>query len=61
LRLAVGEPLRIGELVMLRMEHAETFPLEIRWTLGNEAGAVFLSPVDRVGATQQVRGGPNDS
>ena len=45
-RLYVSESLRLGELVTLRAEHGEAFPVEIRWTLGNEAGAVFLTPVD---------------
>ncbi len=63
LRLYVSESLRLGELVTLRAEHGEACPLEIRWTLGNEAGAVFLTPVDYGEWTQD--GGPpmagNDS
>lgn len=46
LRLDVSESLRIGELVTLRVERGEAFPMEIRWALGNEAGAVFLTPTD---------------
>jgi hypothetical protein len=45
LRLDRCETLRIGELVTLRVEHGEAFPIEIRWTLGTEAGAVFLGPI----------------
>ena len=46
LRLDRCETLRVGELVTLRVEHGEVFPMEIRWTLGREIGAVFLKPPD---------------
>ena len=46
-RLEVSETPRIGEHVMLRVEHGEQFPAQIRWALGNEAGGIFLSPIDR--------------
>src|SRR3954454_7100542 len=46
-RLEVSEELRIGEPVTLRAEHGDGFPAEIRWALGNEAGGVFLAPVDQ--------------
>ena len=45
-RLRVEESLRVGELVKLRVERGEEFPVEIRWVLGSEAGGVFLSPID---------------
>jgi hypothetical protein len=45
-RLEVPEPPRIGEHVTLRVDRCEDFPAEIRWALGNEAGGVFLDPVD---------------
>jgi hypothetical protein len=45
-RLKVEELPRIGELVMLRVDKADEFPAQIRWALGDEAGGVFLTPVD---------------
>ena len=45
-RLGVSETLRIGEFVSVRVEHGEEFSAQIRWVLGNEAGGVFLTPVD---------------
>lgn len=44
-RLEVTEPPRIGEFVTLRVERGEEFDSQIRWSLGNEAGGVFLSAV----------------
>ena len=46
-RVEVGEDLRVGERVTLRVERGDRFPAEIRWTLGREAGGVFLAPVDQ--------------
>lgn len=45
-RLEVPEAPRIGEHVTLRVERCEDFPVQIRWALGNEAGGVFLSPIN---------------
>lgn len=47
-RLEVAEEgaLRIGEHVEIRVDRYGRFPAQIRWALGNEAGAVFLEPVD---------------
>jgi len=45
-RLEIPETLRIGEFVTLRTEHFEDFEAQVRWVLGNEAGGVFLTPVD---------------
>jgi len=45
-KLEAPECLRIGEFVRLRVEHCDEFPAQIRWVLGNEAGGVFLSPVN---------------
>ena len=45
-RLEVPEPPRIGEHATLRVERSEEFPVQIRWALGNEAGGVFLTPVE---------------
>jgi hypothetical protein len=44
-RLETDEMLRIGEYVKLEVPKYGTFPAQIRWALGNEAGAVFLEPV----------------
>ena len=37
--------LRIGEKVQIEVPRHGTFAAQIRWALGNEAGAVFLEPV----------------
>lgn len=42
-RLEVSEAPRIGEFVILRVEHGEELPAQIRWALGSEAGGVFLT------------------
>jgi hypothetical protein len=44
-RLEVTEAPRIGEFVTLRVERGEEFDAQIRWSLGNEAGGVFLTAV----------------
>ncbi len=48
-RLGVPETLRIGEFVTVRVERGAEFSAQIRWMLGNEAGGVFLTPVDYSG------------
>jgi hypothetical protein len=45
-RLEVSETPRIGEHVTLRVERGEQFPAQVRWALGNEAGGVFLAPIN---------------
>lgn len=45
-RLKVEELPRIGELITLRVEKSDEFPAQIRWALGDEAGGVFLAPVN---------------
>jgi hypothetical protein len=45
-RLEVSDSPRIGAFVTLRVEKGEGFPAQIRWALGNEAGGVFLAPVN---------------
>lgn len=45
-RLKVEELPRIGELVTLRVDKSDEFSAQIRWALGDEAGGVFLTPVD---------------
>ena len=44
-RLETTAMLRIGEKVQIEVPKYGTFPAQIRWALGNEAGAVFLEPV----------------
>ena len=44
LRTAVTMP--IGEHVFLRVDRYGDFPAQIRWALGNEAGGVFLAPIN---------------
>ena len=44
-RIEVRESPRIGEFVTLQVERSENFPAQIRWVLGNEAGGVFLTPI----------------
>lgn len=45
-RLSVAETLPIGQHVFLRVERYGDFPAQIRWALGEEAGGVFLQPVE---------------
>lgn len=44
-RLESDGSLKIGERVQLEVPKYGTYPAQIRWALGNEAGAVFLEPV----------------
>jgi len=37
--------LKIGESVQIEVPKYGLFPAQIRWALGNEAGAVFLEPI----------------
>ena len=45
-RLETDGSLQIGEHVEISVGRLGTYPAQIRWALGNEAGAVFLRPVD---------------
>jgi hypothetical protein len=45
-RLEVSDCPRIGEFVTIRVERGLSFDAQIRWALGNEAGGVFLTPVE---------------
>lgn len=45
-KLEVSETPRIGELVTLRVPQSADLRAQIRWALGDQAGGVFLSPVD---------------
>lgn len=44
-RMETDGSLKIGETVQLHVGRYGAFPAQIRWALGNEAGAVFLEPV----------------
>jgi PilZ domain len=44
-RLETTAMLRIGEKVTIDVPKYGSFPAQIRWSLGNEAGAVFLERV----------------
>ena len=44
-RMETDGTLKIGENVQIKVPKYGTFPAQIRWALGNEAGAVFLEPV----------------
>jgi hypothetical protein len=44
-RLQTDGSLRIGENVQIEVPKHGSFAAQIRWALGNEAGAVFLEPV----------------
>lgn len=44
-RMETAAMLRISEKVQLEVPKYGTFAAQIRWALGNEAGAVFLEPV----------------
>jgi PilZ domain len=44
-RLVTDSTLKIGENVQIEVPKHGCFAAQIRWALGNEAGAVFLEPV----------------
>ena len=44
-RLETDGTLQIGEKVRLEVPKYGSYPAQIRWALGSEAGAVFLEPV----------------
>lgn len=48
-RLRSDETLPIGEHVFLRVQRYGDFPAQIRWALGDEAGGIFLAPVELPG------------
>ena len=45
-RLEISDTLKIGEFVTVRADRGAEFAAQIRWALGEEAGGVFLTPVD---------------
>lgn len=46
LEIEEGSMLRIGEMVRISVGRGNDFDAQIRWALGNEAGAIFTEPVD---------------
>jgi hypothetical protein len=44
-RLETDGSLKIGEKIELEVPKYGTFPAQVRWAMGNEAGAVFLEPI----------------
>lgn len=44
-RLETDGSLKIGEQVELEVPKYGTYSAQIRWAMGNQAGAVFLEPV----------------
>ena len=44
-RLEADGSLTIGEHIHIEVPKYGTFPAQIRWAVGNEAGAVFLEPI----------------
>lgn len=44
-RLETDGSLQIDEKVELQVPKYGTFPAQVRWALGNEAGVVFLEPI----------------
>ena len=44
-RLRSDETFKIGEYVAIRVSGYGDFSAQIRWTLGGEAGGVFLDPI----------------
>ena len=44
-RIVTDETFRVGEFVTLRVARYGDFPTQILWTLGNEAGGMFLEPI----------------
>ena len=45
-RLRSEVTLPIGEHVFLRVDRYGDFPAQIRWALGQDAGGVFLEPIN---------------
>lgn len=45
-RLRTDVTMPIGEHVFLRVDRYGDFPAQIRWALGQDAGGVFLEPVN---------------
>ena len=45
-KLMVSELPKIGDLVRLRVDGSAELQAQIRWAVGDQAGGVFLTPVD---------------
>ena len=44
-RLVVGEMLTVGDKVRILVDRYGAFPAEIRWATDDQAGGIFLEPV----------------
>ena len=44
-RLETDGALKIAERIDLHVPRYGTYPAQVRWAVGNEAGAIFLEPV----------------
>ena len=44
-RLEADGALKIGERIDLHVPRYGNYPAQVRWAVGNEAGAIFLEPV----------------
>jgi hypothetical protein len=44
-RLSTDAELKIGERIEIHVDKYGTYPAQIRWVLGRDAGALFLDPV----------------
>ena len=44
-RMEIDGMLTIGETIEIQIDRYGSYPAKVRWALGNEAGAVFLEPV----------------
>lgn len=56
-RVEVSEPPRIDEFVTLKADRCPDFAGQICWALGDQAGGIFLTPVDNDHWTPKKRGG----
>jgi hypothetical protein len=46
IKLEVSKAPRIGAVVTLRMDGSPSMRAQVRWAVGNQAGGIFLDPVD---------------
>jgi hypothetical protein len=46
-KIEAPETLRIGEIVTLHVGRSSEMKAQIRWALGDQAGGVFITPIDQ--------------
>ena len=46
-KIEATETLRIGEVVTLRVGRSSEMKAQIRWALGEQAGGIFITPVEQ--------------